>query len=96
MTETCTHRLRPVRVQKPKTDFYLSREWRSLRYRVLTKYGGRCMVCGRTAKDGIVIHVDHIKPRSKFPHLELVEDNLQILCEDDNLGKSNRDQTDWR
>ena len=76
--------------------FYESREWRNLRYKVLKKHGAKCQCCGRSAKDGIIIHVDHIKPRSKFPELELNEDNLQILCEDCNLGKSNRDDTDWR
>jgi len=42
------------------------------------------------------IHVDHIKPRSKFPELELVFDNLQVLCDDCNIGKSNVDSTDFR
>jgi 5-methylcytosine-specific restriction endonuclease McrA len=45
---------------------------------------------------GIVIHIDHILPRSKYPELSLVFDNLQVLCESCNLGKSNKDETDWR
>ena len=78
-------------------DFYDSREWRKLRYQVIRKYGGRCMACGRSKqKHGVTIHVDHIKPRSKYPHLALISENLQILCEDCNLGKSNLDETDWR
>lgn len=78
-------------------DFYSSDEWRSLRYRVLRKYKGHCMLCGRNRKKhNVVLHVDHIKPRSKHPHLALTFDNLQILCEDCNLGKSNKDDTDWR
>jgi hypothetical protein len=78
-------------------DFYSSKEWRKLRVRVLEKYGCKCMMCGRSPKvHGVVIHVDHIKPRSKYPELELDITNLQILCEDDNLGKSNRYETDWR
>jgi 5-methylcytosine-specific restriction endonuclease McrA len=28
--------------------------------------------------------------------LELTLSNLQVLCEDCNLGKSNTDATDWR
>lgn len=76
--------------------FYNSREWRELRYRVLTKSDGRCQCCGAKAIDGGRLHVDHIKPRSKFPELALEESNLQVLCEDCNLGKSNIDQTDWR
>lgn len=78
-------------------DFYKSPEWRKLRYRVLKKYGANCMCCGQNYKDdGVKMHVDHIKPRSKYPHLALVFDNLQVLCEECNLGKSNVDETDWR
>lgn len=78
-------------------DFYASKEWRILRYRVIKKYGGECMACGKSKKrHGIVIHVDHIKPRSKFPTLAFEFSNLQILCEDCNLGKLDIDQTDWR
>ena len=78
-------------------SFYDSKEWKRLRYRVLKKYGACCMCCGKNYKDDRVkIHVDHIKPRSKHPHLELDFENLQILCEDCNIGKSNLDDTDWR
>ena len=55
------------------------------------------MCCGRSPKEhGIVIHVDHIKPRSKYPKLELAFDNMQLLCAACNYGKSNIDNTDWR
>jgi 5-methylcytosine-specific restriction endonuclease McrA len=90
------------RVKKPKPqrgnfgEFYESREWFQVRYAVLKKYGGRCMICGRTKNDGVIIHVDHIKPRSKYPELELDSNNLQVLCRPCNLGKSNIDDTDWR
>jgi len=79
-----------------RAAFYASDEWRSLRYQVLKERGGRCEACGASAKDGKRIHIDHVKPRSKFPELELVKSNLQVLCEDCNLGKSNVDATDWR
>ena len=87
-----------VAIPKPSdTDFYKSKEWRRLRVRVLEKYECKCMMCGHSPKEhGIVIHVDHIKPRSTHPHLQLKEDNLQLLCEDCNLGKSNKYKTDWR
>lgn len=77
----------------PKPGFYESRQWQDLRYLVIKKHGRKCHACGETKKQ---IHVDHIKPRSKFPDLELVENNLQILCIDCNIGKSNIDETDWR
>ena len=77
--------------------FYISPEWRSLRARVLEKYECKCMMCGRSPKiHKIIIHVDHIRPRSKHPELSLEISNLQILCEDCNIGKSNRYDTDWR
>jgi len=83
--------------QSSHNDFYRSREWLELRYRVLRVYKAKCMCCGRTPHEhGIIVHVDHIKPRSKFPKLELEFDNMQILCAACNCGKSNLDQTDWR
>lgn len=77
-------------------NFYNTPEWKTARYTAFRKHGNACQCCGASAKDGVHLHVDHIKPRSKFPELELNIDNLQILCEDCNLGKSNTDQTDWR
>lgn len=75
-------------------SFYETREWRELRYRILRKYGFKCMACGAVPPPAL--HVDHVKPRSKFPHLELDENNLQVLCEDCNLGKSNLFEDDLR
>lgn len=76
--------------------FYKSREWKELRYRALKYYGARCCVCGRSAKDGVVLHVDHIIPLSKNWDKRLVLSNLQIMCEDCNIGKSNTDTINWR
>ena len=75
---------------------YDSREWLDLRYRVLQKSGGSCILCGCRANETNPLHVDHIQPRSLRPELALVESNLQVLCKNCNLGKSNRDNTDWR
>lgn len=82
--------------KKPTNLFYDSEVWRSLRYQVLRRDGGKCVLCGVTAANGATLHVDHIKPRSLFPELELEITNLQVLCSDCNLGKSNTDQIDWR
>lgn len=84
------------RANMPSAQFYRTREWVDLRYRVLVKFGAQCQCCGASRKDGTVLHVDHIKPRSKYPALELVEENLQVLCEACNIGKSNTTETDWR
>lgn len=77
--------------------FYESKEWLQLRVRVLEKYHAECMMCGRNRRQHkVVLHVDHIKPRSKYPELALEFNNLQILCSDCNIGKGNRYETDWR
>jgi hypothetical protein len=77
-------------------DFYNSAAWKAVRFDVLKANDGRCELCGQGKHSGVTLHVDHILPRSKFPTLELEPTNLQILCEPCNMGKSNRDTTDWR
>lgn len=77
-------------------DFYKRKEWRELRYKALLKSDGKCCVCGASKQTGAVLHVDHIKPRYKYPDLELCLDNLQVLCEACNMGKGGWDETDWR
>lgn len=77
-------------------EFYASWEWKRARYEALKRYGARCMLCGAKAEDGARICVDHIKPRSKYPLLQLDVNNLQVLCNDCNMGKGAWDETDWR
>lgn len=76
--------------------FYDKREWLELRYRALKLHGGHCQCCGAVPGPGNPLQVDHIKPRSRFPELELDLHNLQVLCKSCNLGKGAWDQTDWR
>jgi len=83
----------PNYVPGMRFGFYKTREWRDVRSKALVKHGKRCQCCNSTEGH---LHVDHIKPRSLFPELELDLNNLQILCEGCNIGKSNTDQTDWR
>ena len=79
------------------SDFYRSARWRSLRYQAFKRYGRVCALCRRTpGAHGVVLHVDHIKPRSRHRELQWAIDNLQILCEDCNLGKGAADSTRWR
>lgn len=80
----------------PTQNFYRTREWAELRYKALKELGTVCMLCGASPKTGAQIHVDHILPRSIFPEKALKMDNLQILCRECNMGKSNKDCTDWR
>ena len=60
-----------------------------LRYQVLLRDNLTCCICGksRAKGDNIELHIDHIIPWSKGGETTL--DNLQTLCSDCNLGKSN-------
>ncbi len=51
-------------------------------------------LCGRCGNKNN-LEVDHVKPRSKYPDLELDFDNLQILCRDCNLLKGIKDSPEW-
>jgi len=79
----------------PGSKFYKTREWKELRYRVLDVLGNTCMACGRSPKTGAVIHVDHILPRSVHPEKALSFENMQVLCDICNEGKSNKWETKW-
>jgi hypothetical protein len=79
-----------------RNPFYDSRAWLDLRYEALKASAGRCVCCGARPSENNPLHVDHIKPRSKHPELALVQSNLQVLCKQCNVGKSNTDATDWR
>lgn len=76
--------------------FYNSSRWYRVRYAALEKCGGKCLACGRSVRDGIRLHVDHIKSRSHYPELSYNLSNLQVLCNECNVGKSNIFETDWR
>ncbi len=65
----------------------------SLRYLVLKAAGGRCQLCGISAKE-CPLDVDHIIPRSRGGKTELA--NLQALCSKCNRSKRNQDETDFR
>jgi len=65
----------------------------TVRFDVLRRAGGRCELCGVSSKER-PLHVDHIIPRSKRGKND--PDNLQALCAKCNLGKGNRDATDFR
>lgn len=60
----------------------------SLRYDIMRRDGFKCVLCGASAKDGVILHVDHIIPVSKGGRS--VRSNLRTLCERCNLGKSNK------
>lgn len=62
-----------------------------LRYKVLLRDNFKCCKCGRSpaTTPGLELHIDHIKPWANGG--ETVIENLQTLCSDCNLGKSDVD-----
>ena len=70
--------------------------WLRLRYMALESAKSQCACCGLGVKDGIVLHVDHIKPLALCPELAFDPNNLQVLCTDCCLGRSRSDETDFR
>ena len=59
---------------------------KGMRHEVFKRDNYTCCECGARKDDGATLHVDHIVPVSKGGSDEL--DNLQTLCSDCNLNKS--------
>jgi 5-methylcytosine-specific restriction endonuclease McrA len=85
-----------------KEEFYKSWDWRTLRLEAIKEHGRACQCCGNApgmkyaSGEPVRICVDHIKPISKYWNLRLERTNLQILCDECNMGKGNWDETDFR
>lgn len=58
-----------------------------LRFQVFVRDNFTCQYCGRTPKDGYVLHADHVMPASKGG--PSIIDNLVTACSECNIGKSN-------
>lgn len=83
-------KIRPV-----KSKLLDAKKWAVVRYKALKLNNGKCQCCGRSGHETI-LHVDHIKPKSRYPELMYTLSNLQVLCAACNYGKNWRDETDWR
>jgi hypothetical protein len=87
-------RLDVQEIQPPDLDSYTFVR-AGLWYQVLARDNWTCCSCHRSTREhSIVLHVDHIVPRSRGGKDDIT--NLQTLCMKCNLGKSNRDSTDLR
>lgn len=62
-----------------------------IRWQVFQRDNWKCVACGRSSDDGIILHVDHIIPRSQGG--QNILSNYQTLCNICNIGKSNKDNT---
>ena len=80
------------RIQAPENSTVTHRTKRDInlrmRFLVMKRDDFKCQKCGRSPSTtpGLELHIDHIKPWAKGG--ETVIDNLQTLCQDCNLGKS--------
>lgn len=66
----------------------------AIRWQVFQRDNWKCVSCGRGAHDDVILHIDHIIPRSKGGRDTM--ENYQTLCHICNIGKSNKDATDLR
>lgn len=90
------NKLKKKKNRERKLDkFFYTQEWKEIRYKILKRDNGRCQLCGRSSHDGVIMNVDHIKPRRKYPSLAMDMTNLQTLCSSCNWGKGGRDETSW-
>ena len=74
-----------------RQTFYGSPEWRAIRTEVIRERDRVCMSCRRHTVQDDDLTVDHIRPRSIYPELALVKDNLQVLCRACNSSKGATD-----
>jgi HNH endonuclease len=89
----------PKKPKPPPEDkikkFYASWEWKRLSYDAKLQRGRKCECCGAQPPQVRII-TDHIKPIRHHWHLRLDPSNLQVLCDECNMGKGSRDESDFR
>ena len=74
--------------RRSKIDYERSLMTSSLRYDILKRDHGRCVLCGASPEDGVKLHVDHIIPVSKGG--KTTPENLRTLCDRCNIGKKDK------
>lgn len=60
--------------------------------KILKRDGYKCVICGKGKKDGVELHVDHIKP--KYLGGKATIENGQTLCAQHNFIKKSLKQTE--
>jgi 5-methylcytosine-specific restriction endonuclease McrA len=59
---------------------------------ILKRDGYKCVICGKGERDGVELHIDHIKP--KYLGGKATIENGQTLCAQHNFIKKNLKQTE--
>ena len=83
-----SYRYEPASVHKRELDDFTAAQKKEIMER--DKY--KCVICGKGIKDGVEIHIDHIKPKD-FGGKATIE-NGQTLCAQHNFLKKNFKQTE--
>lgn len=82
------YRYDPNKVYKRELEDFTN----SQKEEILKRDGYKCVICGRGIKDGVELHVDHIKPKDLGG--EATIENGQTLCAQHNFIKKNLKQTE--
>lgn len=78
----------PDFVQKRELEDFTEEQKR----KILERDNYKCVICGRGKKDGVELHVDHIKPKSLGG--KAIIENGQTLCAKHNFIKKHLKQTE--
>ena len=81
------YRYDPDLVQKRELEDFTP----ALKKAILERGGYKCAECGKGEKEGVELHIDHIKPKDLGGKATL--ENGQILCSQHNFLKKNFNQT---
>jgi len=82
------YRYDPNAVGKRKLENFTSDQKKM----ILKRDGYKCVICGKGKKDGVELHVDHIKP--KYLGGKAIIENSQTLCAQHNFIKKSLNQTE--
>ena len=78
----------PEAAKKQKLEDFTATQKRQ----ILEKGEHKCAICGKSKKDGVELHIDHVQPMSKGGPSVL--SNGQVLCGPCNYRKKNYSQTE--
>ncbi|MBC6497667.1 MAG: HNH endonuclease [Alphaproteobacteria bacterium GM7ARS4] len=82
------YRYHPEDVKRRRPEDFSAEQKR----KILERDQYRCVICGRGKKDGVELHVDHIKPKDLGGKATI--ENGQTLCAQHNFIKKNLKQTE--
>lgn len=82
------YRYEPDRAQSKRLASFSS----ALKAEIMARDGHKCVICGKGKKEGMDLHVDHIRPMDLGG--EATMENGQTLCSQHNMLKKNLKQTE--